>query len=136
MKYHTNQPPRGEPIVNPMSNAQALASAQASAKTTADRYFDNSTTPLPQVDLVEQPAAAPTKAPATMSNLARLAEALNAIPAQVEADAEAALTRLIGAKEKASAATGKIHNVAGKIEDTAKSIEDFANQITNGGPPL
>lgn len=69
-----------------------------------------------------------------MSALNRLAEAINAIPAQVEADAEAALTRLLGAKEKAAAATDKVHGMSGKIEETAQAIEDFANQITNGGP--
>ena len=69
-----------------------------------------------------------------MSALNRLAAAINDIPKQVEADAEAALDRLLGAKEKASAATGKVHGMAGKIEETAAAIEDFANQITNGGP--
>jgi hypothetical protein len=110
------------------------AAAAALAKATADKYFDQPQTTVLPPDQLERQAPTPSTGPLKMSALNRLAEAMNAIPAQVEADAEAALVRLTGAQEKAAQATGKIHNVAGKIEETAQAIEDFANQITNGGP--
>lgn len=109
------------------------------ARKTADKYFptnDAITTP-PEAAPQQETTSAPAPSQVTrMTKLSELAAALNDIPKQVEADAEAALNRLIAAKEKASNATSRIHDVAGKIEAAAAEIEDFTNQITNGGPPL
>ncbi|WP_316172996.1 hypothetical protein [Bradyrhizobium sp. SZCCHNRI2049] len=123
-----------------------------SAATTADKYISKdgsapvqTTTPPANVMTVSAATTAPTDTTSTatpptpaapVSRLAALAAALNDIPRQVEADAEAALIRLQAAREKSSSATARIHDVAGQIETTATAIENFVNQISNGGPPL
>lgn len=70
------------------------------------------------------------------SKLKGLAGLTKSIVAQVETEAEAAVTNLQTAKDNAMGGIGKIKSVADEMNQSAKDMNDFANQITNGGPPL
>lgn len=70
------------------------------------------------------------------SKLTALADLAKSTIAEVEADAEAEVTKLLAAKTKANAAVAGVGVIRTGIESGTKELEDFANQLTNGGPPL
>ena len=70
------------------------------------------------------------------SKLTALADLAKSTIAQVEADAEAEVNKLLAAKDKANAAVAGVGAIRTGIETGTKELEDFANQLTNGGPPL
>lgn len=86
------------------------------------------------------PAAAPAPKPQddtmTASKLSALADMAKSTTQELEAQADAALTRLDAAKTKAMGGISKLNDIAADLEKSTSAIEDFANQITNGGPPL
>lgn len=70
------------------------------------------------------------------SKLSTLADLAKTTIAEVEADAEAEVTKLLAAKTRANAAVANVGTIRTGMESGAKELEDFANQLTNGGPPL
>lgn len=86
-----------------------------------------------------QPIAPPATKPQDhemTSKLSTLADLAKSTIAQVEADAEAEVNKLLAAKSKANAAVASVGTIRTGIETGTKELEDFANQLTNGAPPL
>lgn len=87
---------------------------------------------VPATDIVTQPQDHEDMT----SKLSTLADLAKTTIAQVEADAEAEVNKLMAAKGRANAAVANVGTIRTEIESGAKELEDFANQITNGAPPL